>query len=68
VAPDLDLQRKEEEERSEDLEKRSRSLIEKGVRGSLIWLRRPKSRSGSTTIDWGGYMSADLPLWKITSQ
>jgi hypothetical protein len=62
VTLDLDLQRKEEEERSEDLEKRSRSLIKKGVRGPLIWLRRPKSRSRSTTIDWGGYVSADLPL------
>jgi len=68
VTLDLDLQRKEEEEKSEDLEKRSQSLIEKGFRGSLIRLRRPKSRSGRTTVDWGGYVSADLPLWKITSQ
>jgi hypothetical protein len=48
--------------------RRSRSLIEEGIAGPLIWLRRPKSRSGSTTIDWGGYVSTDLPLWKITSQ
>jgi hypothetical protein len=29
------------------------SLIEEEVKGTLIWLRRPKSRRGSIVVDWG---------------
>jgi hypothetical protein len=46
----------------------SQPSIEKGLRGPLIWLTRPKFRSRSTIIDWGGYVLAYLPLRKISRQ
>jgi hypothetical protein len=42
VAPDLELQRKAEGERSEDPKKRSRSSIEKGVRGLVDLVEEAK--------------------------
>jgi hypothetical protein len=37
-------------------------LIEKGAKGPLIWLKGPKSRSGSRTVGLGGRVADDLPF------
>jgi hypothetical protein len=51
TTPDLGLQRKVKGRIGLKTWRRSRSLIEEGVVGPLIWLRMPKSRRGRGFID-----------------
>jgi hypothetical protein len=59
---DIELWNKSEGGKGLKIQRRFRSSIEEGIIGPLIWLKRPKSQSESTTIDWGGYVPLDIPL------